>query len=133
MVWLSKREMAYYLVLKKKFDKSVFNLGEALDLLTLFGSKNVARKILKKLKSKGFLESIGAINYRVRDEEEVLARLLSNYIMQRLYRNLKSKGYAVSLSKVGQCNSLEIHSCDTAILSVLDVIEKLNISVKCVE
>lgn len=133
MVWLSKREVAYYLILKKKFNGNIFNLGEALDILSLFGSRNIARKIIKRLKSKGFLEGIGVMTYRVKDSEEALMELLSGYIAQRLYKNLKCRGYDVSISTLGRHNTLEIRNCSDSILTELNVIKGLGIDVICIK
>ncbi len=132
MVWLSKREIAYYLILKKKFNGNAFNLGEALDILSLFGSRNVARKIIKRLKSKGFLEGIGVTTYRIKDGEEVLIKLLSSYIAQRLYKNLKSKGYNVAVSTLGQYSALEIRNCSNNILTELDIFKEFGIDIVCI-
>ncbi|MCX8167806.1 MAG: hypothetical protein N3D82_02085 [Ignisphaera sp.] len=133
MVWLSKRELAYYLILKKRFDKKVFNINEAVGVLSLFGSKSTARKVIKRLKSKGFLEGVGVMTYRIGDGDEVLIKLLSSYIVQRLYRNLKSRGYAVNISKPGQYSTLEIQNCGDNILTELDMIKGLGIHIVCIE
>lgn len=133
MVWLSKREVAYYLILKKKFGGREFNIGEAINLLSLFGSRRIARKIIKRLRLKGFLESVEITTYRIASIDEVLVKLLSSYILQRLYRNLKSRGYSIVLSRVGQYSTLEVRNCNGDILAQLEVIRGLGIDVLCVE
>jgi len=133
LVWLSKREIAYYLILKKRFNGNIFNIGEALDVLIFFGSKNIAKKIIKRLKSKGFLESVGIASYRIRDEEEVLVKLLSNYISERLYRNLKLRGYGVSLNKLEGYNVIEVNKCDSNVFTMLDVVRELGIEMRCID
>jgi hypothetical protein len=132
VVWLSKREVAYYLILKSKFDRNIFNLGEALDVLSLFGSKTIARKVIKRLRSKGFLECSGVIYYRIKSEEEALSNMLSNYIAQRLYRNLKSRGYSISLNITNQRNILKIYNCSDNILSILNTVRRFNIDIECI-
>jgi len=90
LVWLSKRELAYYIVLKRIFGYNQFNLGEALDILKYLGSKRIARKIIKRLAKRGFLQKINEFNYRVMDLEPVLTNILSRYIFNRIYKNMKS-------------------------------------------
>lgn len=97
-MWLSKREVAYLLLLKKVFINR-FNLGEALDLLELFGPRRVARKIIKRLVSKGFIHRLDSFDYNIKDLEESLWNLLLDYISQRLQKNLRSRGVDVSVRR----------------------------------
>ncbi len=90
MVWLSKRELAYYIILKRVFGYNRFNLGEALDILKYLGSKRTARKIIRRLTKKGFLQKINEVDYRVMELESILSNILSSYIFNRIYKNLKS-------------------------------------------
>jgi len=92
LVWLSKRELAYYLLLLSKFRERAFNLGEALDMLTLLGPKRVAIKVIKRLTKRGFLRREGSYVYSVAPPEESLTNLLIEYIAQRISRYLRSYG-----------------------------------------
>jgi len=98
LVWLSKRELAYYLLLLNRFRSEPFNLGEALDLLTLLGSKRIAIKIIKRLTKRGFLKRENHYTYRVVEPSESLTNLLIEYIAQRLARYMKSSGVSVITS-----------------------------------
>ncbi|MEM0026375.1 MAG: hypothetical protein QXT53_00370 [Ignisphaera sp.] len=128
MVWISKREIAYYIILRKAFGNKPFNLGEALDILSLFGSKNVGRKTLKKLVKKGFLEKTGVIDYNIVELEKAFEKLLQNYMMQRLYRNLKSRGYSVVIDLK---NSSIVIECDQVIENIVAKLSAAGISAKC--
>ena len=97
-MWLSKREVAYLLLLKKVFVNK-FNLGEALELLELFGPRRVARKIIKRLTSKGFIRRLDTFDYNIKDLEESLWNLLLDYISQRLQKNLRSRGVDASVRR----------------------------------
>ncbi len=90
MVWLSKRELAYYIVLKRVFGYNQFNLGEAIDILKYLGSKRVARKIIKRLAKKGFIQRVNEANYRVVELESAFANIISSYIFNRIIKSLKS-------------------------------------------
>jgi len=130
MVWITKREIAYYLILKQIFRDRVFNLGEAMDILTLFGSKHTVRKIMKILVSRGFLEKVSIHQYRVKDLESALLLNLKPYLVQRMYKRLKSLGLKVSLDKYNGCENIILYECDNRLRSVVDVLNKL-IEVKC--
>jgi len=124
MVWLSKREIAYYIILKKTFGNNPFNLGEALDVLTFFGSKRVARKVIKNLIKKGFLKKIDVLNYRIEDLENALNNILFEYIRQRAYRNMKSRGFKVTRNEKGE---ILIYCLNEVKLRVLEVLKEYNI------
>ncbi len=110
MVWLSKREVAYLLLLRKAFAKK-FNLVEALDLLELFGSRRVARKVLKRLAAKGFLQRLGSVEYGIDDLENALWKLLLDYLAQRLQRNLRSRGLDVVVYRDRESDRLVVEGC----------------------
>jgi hypothetical protein len=101
MVWISKKEIAYYIILREEFRDRVFNLGEAIDLLQLFGSRNAARKVIKNLVKKGFIKEIDSLNYKMGDLEGAFKKLLYEYIRQRFYRALKSRGYGITVDREG--------------------------------
>jgi ribosomal protein S8 len=101
MVWISKREIAYYIILKEEFRDRIFNLGEAIDVLVFFGSKKVAKKVIKNLVKKGFIKKVDDLNYKVEELEGTLKKLLYEYIRQRFYKALKSRGYSVAVNKDG--------------------------------
>ncbi|MEL9939781.1 MAG: hypothetical protein QW632_00650 [Ignisphaera sp.] len=128
MVWISKREIAYYIILRKVFNNKSFNLGEALDVLSLFGSKNIGRKTLKKLVKKGFLEKTGALDYNIVELEKAFEKLLLGYMIQRLYRNLKSRGYKVVIDLK---NSSVIVECDQRLENIIANLSIVGIDVKC--
>lgn len=111
MVWITKREIAYYFILKYVFSNRVFNLGEALDILTLFGSKRTARKIMKLLVSRGLIEKVGFLDYKVKELEPALFQNLKAYIVQRLYRRLKSAGLSASIILRDGYEILVVHNC----------------------
>ncbi len=110
MVWLSKREVAYLLLLRKAFAEK-FNLGEALDLLELFGPRRVARKVLKRLVAKGFLQRLDNVEYGIEDLEDAFWKLLLDYLAQRLQRNLRSRGLDVVVYRDRGSNRLVIEGC----------------------
>jgi len=91
MVWLSKRELAYYLILRSAFGEKPFNIGDALTLLELFGSRRTARNVLKRLKSRRIIIKVAEYTYVVRGLEEALQDLLRDYIANRLVKTLKSR------------------------------------------
>jgi hypothetical protein len=124
MVWLSKREIAYYIILKKTFGNNPFNLGEALDVLTFFGSKRVARKVIKNLIKKGFLKKIGMIDYRIEDLENALNKLLFEYIRQRAYKTMKSRGFKVARNENGE---ILIYCLNEVKLRALELLKEYNI------
>lgn len=97
MVWLSKRELAYYIILKKVFGYNQFNLGEAIDILKYLGSKKIARKIIRRLAKRGFLQKINEISYKVMELEPVLINILSSYIFNRMYKNMKSSNILIEV------------------------------------
>jgi len=118
LVWLSKREVAYLLLLRKVFVDR-FNLGEALDILELFGPRRVARKVIKRLVSKGFIRRLGNLDYNIRDLEESLWNLLLDYLSQRLQRNLRSRGIDASVRR-DDSGRIVVEVCgDTRILEAL--------------
>ncbi|HID80425.1 MAG TPA: hypothetical protein EYP48_01765 [Ignisphaera sp.] len=117
-MWLSKREVAYLLLLRKVFVDR-FNLGEALDILELFGPRRVARKVIKRLVSKGFIRRLGNLDYNIRDLEESLWNLLLDYLSQRLQRNLRSRGIDASVRR-DDSGRIVVEVCgDTRILEAL--------------
>ena len=128
MVWISKREIAYYIILRKVFNNKSFNLGEALDVLSLFGSKNIGRKTLRKLVKKGFLEKTGVLDYNIVELEKAFEKLLLNYMIQRLYRNLKSRGYKVTIDLK---NSSVIVECDQRLENLVASLNIVGIDVRC--
>jgi len=91
MVWLSKREFAYYLILRSAFDEKPFNIGDALTLLEFFGSRRTARNVLKRLKSRRIIIKVAEYTYVARNLEEALQDLLRDYIANRLIKTLKSR------------------------------------------
>ncbi|MEM1542294.1 MAG: hypothetical protein QW101_04900 [Ignisphaera sp.] len=123
MVWITKREVAYYVVISQVFRDRPFNIGEALDILTILGSKSVARKIIKKLISRGLLEKIDSATYRVKNFEDFLARTLKEYIVERIARTLKSSGF--NIEKMPGSNLL-IYTCESQrIDSVLNPLKNI--------
>ncbi len=131
MVWISKREIAYYIILRKAFNNRTFNLGEALDILSLFGSKNIGRKTIKKLVKKGFIEKVDELNYNVVEIEKAFEKLLNQYMMQRLFKNLKSKGYNVKIDVKN--NSIVLTTCDQTLEKVIKILNFISLSVECRE
>ncbi|MCI4436247.1 MAG: hypothetical protein JHC33_05480 [Ignisphaera sp.] len=124
MVWLSKREIAYYIILKKTFGNNPFNLGEALDVLAFFGSKRVARKVIKNLIKKGFLKKIDAFDYRIEDLENALNNILFEYIRQRAYKTMKSRGFKVAQNEKGE---ILIYCLNEVKLRALELFKEYNI------
>lgn len=129
MVWLSKREVAYYIVLKACFDSGAFNVGDALDLLKFLGSKRVGLKIVRRLASKGFLARGAGLLYHVNPLEEALTKLLRQYVTQRLYKNLRSLGFKVRL----RGDTLVVDGeCNETLRKLVEALKKLDIRVVCV-
>jgi hypothetical protein len=132
MVWITKREIAYYLILKQVFQNRIFNLGEALDILTLFGSKRTTRKIIKILVSRGLLERVDVYQYKVKDLESSLLLNLRAYLAQRIYKRLKSLGFDVSLGLEDDKEYIAVHGCDDTFRSMINILNKF-VDVKCVD
>ncbi|MCC6015935.1 MAG: hypothetical protein LM582_02715 [Desulfurococcaceae archaeon] len=132
MVWITKREIAYYLILKQVFQNRIFNLGEALDILTLFGSKRTTRKIIKILVSRGLLERVDVYQYKVKDLESSLLLNLRAYLAQRIYKRLKSLGFDVSLGLEDDKEYIAVHGCNDALRSMINILNKF-VDVKCVD
>lgn len=122
MVWITKREMAYYFVLKHVFDDRIFNLGEVLDVLSLFGSKRTARRVIKRLVSRGLLERIGDMNYKVKSVEPALLASLKNYIKQRMYKRLKSFGLDVDTLSIDNEEKIVISGCNSQLRQLIDAL-----------
>lgn len=131
MVWITKRELAYYFVLKNVFQDRVFNLGEAFDILILFGSKRVARKIVKKLMLLGFLEKVGDINYRVKELEPALLASLREYIVQRIYKRIKLLGFNVDIATDDTKKKLVVQNCDERLQTVISMLDSI-IHIECI-
>ncbi len=129
MPWLSKRELAYYLLLRSAFGYNAFNYGEAMDLLRLFGPRRVARKVLKRLVSRGFLEKVGTLEYRVKPLEDALEQLLVNYIANRLAKYMKSKGVELDVSVVGR--DIVVKGCSDELKSIIEALRWERIRVVC--
>jgi len=130
LVWLSKREVAYLLLLRKAFAEK-FNLGEALDILELFGPRKVARKVLKRLVAKGFLQRLGSVEYGIENLEDAFWKLLLDYLAQRLQKNLRSRGLDVIVYRDEGSNRLVIEGCINAELT--EVLKRLSdlIELRC--
>jgi len=136
MPWLSKRELAAYILLRKVFGDNVFNLGEALDVLKPLANKKLAIKLIKRLRSKGFLERIDVFNYRARSIEEALAAYLARYVAHRVARNLRSWGVEAKAIDVGASSRIDI-PCNAIDREVLDSITAIantfGIQLRCIE
>ena len=132
MVWLSKREVAYLILLRKVFNDNPFNIGEALDVLKIFGSKRIARKVIKKLTAKGFLERIDLMSYRIRDLEEAFLGLLIEYLAQRMFRNLKSRGIDAHIRVDKSLLKVFVEVCESEVIEVLEKLRDI-IEVRCRE
>lgn len=132
MVKLSSRELAYYFVLRKIFGEQPFNVGNAIDVLKVFGSRRVARRVLKKLAAKGFLERLDPVTYRVRDFYEALEDYLREYLAQRFYRNARSMGMdiVIRVDKVGK--SVVIDGC-REVGGMVEILRKVLGSVECID
>ena len=92
MVWLSKRELAAYIVLREVLgEKNKVNVGEALKVLQLLMPRKVARKVMKRLHRKGFLV-IENMHVRITPLDDAIKRLLISYIAERIRRNLRTQG-----------------------------------------
>ncbi|MEM0371609.1 MAG: hypothetical protein QXG46_01000 [Ignisphaera sp.] len=130
MVWITKREVAYYVVIRQVFEDRPFNIGEALDVLAILGSKTIARKIIKKLVSRGLLEKIDNTTYRAKNFDDVLATILKEYIVERIARTLRSRGFN---AKKNLDNNLLIYTCDIQYIdSVLNPLKNIiNIKYVC--
>uniref|UniRef100_A0A7C2VGD4 Uncharacterized protein n=1 Tax=Ignisphaera aggregans TaxID=334771 RepID=A0A7C2VGD4_9CREN len=125
MVWFTKREIAYYIILRHVFRDGTFNLGEAITVLSLFGSKRTARKVIKLLLSRGLIEKVGDLVYRIKDLEPALANNLRNYIIQRMYRRLRSVGLDVSLKDEIIKPKVVIRNCNDNLKTVLSSLDKV--------
>lgn len=130
MVWITKREIMYYIVLSQIFRDRVFNIGEALDILLLFGSKHTARKIIKILTSRGFLERVDMLNYRVRDVESALLRSIKDYMTERLYKRLKSLGFNIEIMQEHNVKKIIIRKCDDNTKHMINVLGNI-IDIRC--
>lgn len=85
--WPKRREFLSYYALYKVFKDKVFNLGEAVDLLTpLLGSKRVATRLVKRLVKQGFLERVAPLSYRAKPLEQLLEQATLEYFASRLRR-----------------------------------------------
>ncbi len=130
MVWLSKREIAVYLLLEKAFRNRTFNIGEALDILSIINpNKRMSLKIIKRLKAKGFLKAVDTFNYRVVDLETAFTNYLLEYIASRIVRIMKSRGIELK-SYVKKQNGevhivLKVDRCDEEIVKVLKRISEV--------
>lgn len=130
MVWITKREIAYYLILRHVFHNRVFNLGEALDVLTLFGSKRTARKIIRLLVSRGLIEKVDTLSYRIKELEPALFQNLKAYIAQRIRRRLKSAGLSSSIILRDHHETLVVHNCSNTLASIFELLRGV-IDVEC--
>ncbi len=130
MPWLSKRELAYYLILRSAFGYEPFNYGNAMDILKLLGPKKVARKVIKRLLARGFLERVDRVVYRVKPLDEALENLLANYVASRLRKYLKSHGIEVSV-KVIDGKLIEVEGCSDDIERILNSIKWRGIGIRC--
>ncbi|NPA96078.1 MAG: hypothetical protein GXO32_00570 [Crenarchaeota archaeon] len=131
MPWISKREIAYYLVLKSAFGYSPFNIGSAMDILRLLGPRRVARKVLKRLLARGMIERLNSVTYRLRPLDEALENLLANYIASRLQKYLKSCGIEVA-TRVANSKTIEVVGCSEEMKKLLNSISWRGIEIKCV-
>lgn len=85
--WPKRREFLSYYALYKVFKDKVFNLGEAVDLLTpLLGSKRVTTRLVKRLVKQGFLERVAPLSYRAKPLEQLLEQATLEYFASRLRR-----------------------------------------------
>lgn len=131
MAWLTKREIAYYLVLRYIFRDHVFNLGEAFDVLMLLGPKSTARKILKRLVSRGLVEKADDLNYMFSDTlEKCLLNNLRSYIVQRIYRRLKSSGINTAIVTENGKEKIIVYNCGSLLKARLDLLKNI-IDVEC--
>ncbi|MEM1525660.1 MAG: hypothetical protein QW775_04510 [Ignisphaera sp.] len=130
MVWITKREIAYYLILKHVFNNSIFNLGEALDILSLFGSKRTAKKIIRLLVSRGLIEKVDTLSYRVNELEPALFQNLKAYIVQRIHRRLKSVGLSSSIILKDHRETLAIRNCSNTLVSTFELLRGI-IDIEC--
>lgn len=131
MVWMTKREIAYYLVLRHVFGDKIFNLGEALDVLQPLGSKRTARKIIKRLVSRGLLEKAGELTYRVKDLEPALLRNLRSYLVQRIHRRLKSLGFNTVIVVDSGVEKILIEGCNNVLKVVVEELKRV-IEIECI-
>lgn len=90
MVWLSKREVAAYLMLLETFGENTeVNIGDASDVLSLMMSRRIARKVIRKLIKKSFLLRKDSVTFIIRPIDEAFRDYLIHYIASRIRRNLR--------------------------------------------
>ena len=114
MVKLEKREIAAYLLLVETYgENSIVNIGNALDTLSIIMSRRIARKILKRLWKKGFLEKESLITYKIKPVKESFKKYLIPYIAQRIKKNLKSRNIEAKVYIINECIDIELASNST--------------------
>ncbi len=131
MPWLSKREIAYYLILRSVFDYSEFNYGEALDLLKLFGPRRLVRKMLKRMASRGFVERVKPLVYRLKPLDEALEVTLLEYIAKRLEKYLRSKHLDVEVTIDRESKTIAVRGCGEELSKILTRFEWRSLRIVC--
>lgn len=89
---LNKRLLSTYFILYFSFGQRTFNIGEALDTLTVFSSKKIAIKDVKRLWKMGFLEKMNKYSFKVLKPEEAFVKYLLKYMASRISKRMKSMG-----------------------------------------
>jgi len=131
MPWLSKREIAYYLLLRSAFDYREFNYGEALDLLKFFGPRRLVRKMLRRMCSRGFAERVKPLVYRLKPLDEALEANLLEYVAKRLERYLRSRHVEIEVYVDRESRSIVVRGCTEDFAEVLSRIEWKSIRIVC--
>ena len=97
MRWLKKREFLAYYLLFRTFNHKKVNIGDMIDTLSLFFGKKTTFNIIKRLKKLGLLKQVNKIEYEVTDLLVFLDALSVQYFLERLRRELKSRGLKVNV------------------------------------
>ena len=97
MRWLKKREFLAYYLLFRTFNHKKVNIGDMIDTLSLFFGKKTTFNIIKRLKKLGLLKQVNKIEYEVTDLLMFLDAISVQYFLERLRRELKSRGLKVNV------------------------------------
>lgn len=89
---LNKRLLSTYFILYFSFRHRTFNIGEALDILTIFSSKKVAINDIKRLWKMGFLEKVDKYLFKTLKPEEAFTKYLLKYMASRISKRMRSMG-----------------------------------------
>jgi hypothetical protein len=83
MKWLKKREVIIYYLLYKKFGYNEFNIGEAIDTLSLYFSRKIIFTSIKYMTKRGLITKLDDLNYRLTSFEDFIFLTAYEYLKRR--------------------------------------------------